>query len=110
MSFKEEVQEFLLKTGVACSEGGWVWGWRGYEEIDSDHTVGCHWVATEGSEVIDYSFSEFDGTDSDNLQKSLLALTHVNCQCGKLKDVTLGVEGGTMTLLQGILGIRKEHR
>ena len=111
MSFKEEVREFLLSKGQCCSEGGWVWGWQGHwSPRDEGHSAGCHWVATEESEVVEYSFSEFQDTDSDNLQKTLLALTHVNCQCRKIMDVTIGVEGGTMALLQGILGIKKEYR
>lgn len=111
MSFKEEVQKFLLTKGQCCAENGWVWGWQGdWSPNDEGHSVGCHWVATEKSEVVEYSFAEFDGTDIDNIQKTVLALTHVNCQCRKLQDVTIGVEGGTMALLQGILGIRKEHR
>lgn len=111
MSFKEDVRTFLLLKGQCCSEGGWVWGWKGYwSPRDEGHSAGCHWVATDESEVVEYSFSEWQDSDSDNLQKTLLALTHVDCQCRKLMNVTIGVEGGTMTLLHELLGIKKEYR
>lgn len=111
MSFKEEVITYLLAKGTATNEGGWVWGWQGdYSLRDEGHSVGCYWVPTDASEVVEYSFSEFTDTDSDNEHKVLLALTHVNCQCRKLKDITIGVEGGAMTLLHELLGIKKEWR
>jgi hypothetical protein len=111
VSFKEETIKFLLKKGVATNEGGWTYGWQGYYSVhDEGHSAGCHWVATEDSEVVEYSFSEFTDTFHDNENKTLLALTHVNCQCRKLKDVTIGVEGGAMELLHGLLGIKKEYR
>lgn len=111
MSFKEDAIKFLLAKGTATSEGGWVYGWQGYNDpSDPGHSVGCHWVATPESEVIEYSFSEFTDTFHDPEHKVLLGLTHVDCQCRKLKDVTLGIEGGAMTLLHELLGIKKEYR
>lgn len=111
MSFKEEVTAYLLAKGQSCGEGGWVYGWQGHwSPYDEGHSVGCHWVETPESEVVEYAFSEFTDTDHDNQNKTLLALTHVNCQCRKLKDVTIGVEGGAMELLHDLLGIKKEYR
>lgn len=111
MSFKEEVTKFLLAKGQATGDGDWVYGWQGWESPqDEGHSVGCHWVATPESEVIEYAFSTFEDTDADNVQKTLLALSHVDCQCRKLKDVTIGVEGGAMELLHTLLGIKKEYR
>lgn len=111
MSFIEETKAFLLRKGTATNEGGWVYGWQGYHEpTDEGHSGGCHWVETPESEVVEYSFSEFTDTFSDNENKTLLALTHVNCMCRKLKDVTIGIEGGAMELLHELLGIRKDYR
>lgn len=111
MSFKEEVKKFLLTKGTACVGGDWVYGWQSmYSTQDEGHWVGCIWTPTDGSEVVEYAFSAFEDTEADNTSKTLLALTHVNCLCGKLKDVTLGVEGGVMELLHGLLGIKKEYR
>ncbi len=111
MSFKEDAKKFLLEKGTITTGGGWVYGWQGCSEpTDEGHSVGCHWVDTPESEIIEYSFSEFTDTFHDAENKVLLALTHVNCQCRKLKDVTLGIEGGAMTLLHELLGIKKEYR
>lgn len=111
MSFKEEVTAFLLRKGQPCNEGDWVYGWHGFQEPSDDgHSVGCHWVETPESEVVEYSFSEFQDTFSPNENKTLLALTHVDCQCRKLKDVTIGVEGGAMELLHDLLGIKTKYR
>lgn len=111
MSFKEEVAAYLLTKGTATCGGDWVYGWQSmYSPRDEGHSVGCHWVATDESEVVEYSFSEFQDTFSPNENKVLLALTHVDCQCRKLKDVTIGVEGGAMDLLHNLLGIKKEYR
>ena len=110
-NFQEEVKAFLLRKGQATSNDNWVYGWQSmYDPTDEGHSVGCHWVATEESEVKEISFSAFTDTDSSNEQKVLLALTHVNCQCRKLKDVTVGIEGGAMTLLHDLLGIKREYR
>lgn len=109
--FKDEVKKFLLRKGYACAEDNWVYSWRGwYTPQDDGHSVGCHWVATDASEVVEYSFSSFVDTFSENENKVLLALTHVNCQCRKLQDLTIGVEGGAMELLHDLLGIKKEYR
>ena len=110
-NFKEEVKKFLLTRGTATAENDWVYGWQGwYAPTDSGHSVGCHWVATEESEVKEISFSAFVDTDADNQQKVLLALTHCNCQCRKLMDVTIGIEGGAMQLLHALLDIKREYR
>lgn len=109
--FKEEVTEFLLRKGKACGDDDWVYGWQGWHDpSDEGHSVGCHWVPTDESEVKEISFSTFVDTFSGNEDKVLLALTHVNCQCRKLKDVTIGVEGGAMEILHDLLGIKREYR
>jgi hypothetical protein len=110
-TFKDEAIKLLLLKGTATAESDWVYGWQGmYDPTDDGHSVGCHWVATEESELKEISFSAFTDTDMENEQKVLLALTHVNCQCRKLKDVTLGIEGGAMTILHDLLGIKREYK
>lgn len=111
-SFKEAAKEFLLQHGQHASDSGWVWGWRGDIDLrhDEGHSVGCHWVATDESEVVEYSFSQFADTMHGSEPAMVLALTHVNCQCRKVKDVTIAFEGGAMTLLHDLLGIKKESR
>ena len=110
-NFQEEVKNFLLTRGTATDDSDWVFGWQGWiSPQDEGHSVGCHWVATEESEVKEISFSAFVDTFSGNEQKVLLVLTHVNCQCRKLKDVTIGIEGGAMELLHSLLGIKRETR
>jgi hypothetical protein len=111
-TFKEAAAEFLLQRGQHANEGGWVYGWQGHFDPrrDEGHSVACHWVATEESEVVEYSYHEFTDTFHDAEEKVLLALTHVNCQCRKVKDVTIAIEGGAMTLLHDLLGIKKEYR
>ena len=107
-SFQEEVTKFLLEKGEVASGGGWTYGWRDYNWDRREHK--CPWIATGDSEVIEYSFSEFTDTFSDNENKVLLALTHVNCTCGKYTDVTIGVEGGAVELLHSLLEIKTEYR
>lgn len=111
-SFKEAAKEYLLSRGQHANEGGWVYGWQGHFDPrrDEGHSTLCHWVATEESEVVEYSYSEFTDTLHDPDTKVLLALTHVNCQCRKIQDVTIAIEGGAMTLLHDLLGIKKEYR
>lgn len=111
MSFKDEATKLLLARGVATEEGDWTYGWRGfYSPSDDGHSAGCHWVSTDESEIVEYSFSEFEDTFSGNTNKVVLSLTHVNCQCRKLKDVTLGIEGGAIKILHELLGVKIEYR
>jgi hypothetical protein len=108
VSFNEEVRKFLLEKGEATGGGDWTYGWRDYNRDRREHK--CPWVTTEESKVIEYSYSEFTDTFSDNENKVLLALTHVNCTCGKYTDVTIGVEGGAVELLHSLLDIGREYR
>lgn len=115
MSFKEDATAFLLQKGTLTAEGGWVWGWRAgsgdvRDRYDALHEDGCTWVATEQSKMVESMYTEFEGTDVDSQQKTLLSLTHVDCTCGFIKDRTIGVEGGTMELLRELLGIEREYR
>jgi hypothetical protein len=111
VSFKEDVETFLLARGHMCAEGDWTYSWLGwYSPQDDGHSVGCRWVSTDETEVKEFCFSEFQDTDSDNVHQTVLGLTHVNCQCRKIKDVTIGVKGGTMELLRGLLGIEREYK
>lgn len=111
MSFKEEVITYLLAKGTATHEDDWTYGWHGhYSPRDEGHSVGCYWVPTDASEVVEYTFSEFVDTFSGSEHKVLLALTHVDCKCRKLKDVTIGIEDGAMAVLHDLLGIKKEWR
>lgn len=108
-SFQEEVTKFLLEKGEVTGGGDWTYGWRDYNWDRRDHPD-CPWIVTEESKVIEYSYSEFTDTFSDNENKVLLALTNVNCTCGKYTGVTIGVEGGAMELLHSLLDIGKEWR
>lgn len=115
--FKEAAIAVILnKADLVSNDRDWTYGWRAY---DHDHTDAirhseCKWEATEDSEMVEYSFSEFNDTFSPNTDKTVLSLSHAKCTCGKYKDVTIGIEGTVGELLQQILqdkvGIRRESR
>lgn len=114
MSFKDDATAFLLQKGTLTEEGGWVWGWRAgtgdiRDKYDGLHTDDCQWVPTSTSTMVEQVYTEFEGTDVDSQQKTLLSLTHVDCMCGAIRDRTIGIEGGTMELLRELLGIKREY-
>ena len=115
MSFQEEVKKLLLQKGTLAVDGGWVWGWQDYKDdirFGGSHEANCKWIETQESRVTEIYFDEFDGTDHGNAQKTMLALTHVRCVCGIVKDGTIGIEGSTGDLLRQLLDLeidRKYH-
>ena len=113
-SFQEAVKAVVLEKGEVCSEAEhWTYGWKDWDRehyLDMRAGKCLRWSATVDSEVIEYSFSEFMDTFNGNEDKTVLALTHVFCDCGKYRDRTIGYEGSTADLLGELLLVRRETK
>lgn len=115
MSFKDEAKALLLKKGQLVHEEGksYYWGWHDYENdiggYYNHHQPGCRWIDSENSRIVEKTYYEFDGTDNDASQETLLVLTDVDCYCGHVTGRRVGVQGTTGSLLQEILGIEVDY-
>lgn len=117
--FKAAARATVLKGGVpADTEKNWTYGWQVFDWDHNEKTLAsdptCMWRETIETEMIEYTFSEFNGTFTDNTDKTVLALTHVVCSCGKYKDTTIAIEGSVGDLLKQLLedelDIKREHK
>jgi hypothetical protein len=114
---KEMMRLYLATSGVKVDfEERWgnlypnVWGW---EDSNSVHHMrpasgkypgdGCYWVVPEGSVVKEETYSQFDGTGHCARYEVGINVEHVDCACGKYKDVTIRVTASLGEAIQQLL-------
>lgn len=95
------------------------YGWSDYEADlhiharewrATSHGDDCKWIVPEGAELVEQTYSQFDGTDADNLQEVGINVSPCHCACGKYSDVTLRFAGSLTEVLHDLLGITQQTR
>lgn len=113
--YRAKVREFMAKNGqkveVQPKRYGWqgddetsTYGWTDYEAQEHIRK-GCHWIVPGGATLYERTYSQFDGTDVDNLQEVGVNVRGCECACGKYQKVILRWTGSVTTMLHSILGI-----
>lgn len=69
------------------------WAAEDHASATSWREAPCHWLVPEGSFLYEESFSCFQDTGSDNVDRSGINVSGCRCACGKYTDVTLRWEG-----------------
>lgn len=64
----------------------------------------CYWVIPEGTVIKEESYSQFNGTDQDNSYEVGINAEHIDCACGKYKDVTVRIASSLGDAIQALLG------
>jgi hypothetical protein len=121
--YKLKLREFMSKHGapVQFQEKRYEWqddddvstyGWHDWDKVWHTHergshrlAEGCHWIVPEGAELIERTYSQFNGTFTDNNQEVGINVSGCHCACGKYTDVTLRYVGTLTEVLHSLLGL-----
>lgn len=86
-----------------------VYGWTDYDALkhckpkEGWRGGGCHWIVPEGATMYERTYSQFEGTFTDNNDEAGVNVKGCHCACGKYTDMTLRWVGSVTDMLHSIL-------
>lgn len=113
--YRAKVRAFIAAHGqkVEIAEKRFDWqddddvstyGWIDHEAAGHIHE-GCRWIVAEGASLYERTYSQFDGTDADNINEVGVNVRGCECACGMYQKVILRWTGSVTEMLHSILGI-----